>query len=345
MNFHIDVATLEMLSGWLTPDNPSICPRFIVKTPGKDPIEFDANVFRGDLLDLGWHATGQVGFRVDEQLLPEIAALPDLTLSEFYTGITLYRRSTPVEHIDSKLMFFDCSLMPQWRLHRMIGENFGVQYASIDRQPLETNLALLWNQHVNSVFASGMPNYLRYMAPLSERQYQCVALLRAPLEEMAERLLFMNALAKMPRESGIRQSFEPLEEIIALVAQTDLENKKAITSLLRGLEGRNREIMRSPMTRTFGAEIAEGIDRKKVAIALDHLARMRLVGRRSDYETFSAMFDGLMQRRVLSGTGLSTVPGTDELASLLRGIGPATDMIEEDLALYEFFEDSLAEMT
>ncbi|MDS4016559.1 MAG: hypothetical protein RKP46_19690 [Candidatus Accumulibacter sp.] len=344
MNFHIDIATPAVLSGWLTPDNPSTCPRFIVRIPDRDPIEFEANVFRPDLLDLGWHATGHVGFLVDDKLIPEIASLPDVSLSEFHTGITIYRRSTSAEQIDSKLMFFDCSLMPQWRLHRIIGEHFGVQYPSIDRQPLETNLALLWNQHVSSVFASGMPNYLRYMAPLSEREYQCVALLRAPLEELAERLLFLTALSKMPRESSIRQMFEPLEEVMMLVSRTDLEKKKDIATLFRGLEGRNRDLMRSPMTRTFGAEIAEPLDRKKVAIALDHLARMRLVGRRSDYQTFSAVFDGLMQRRILSGTSHSTVPGTEELAELLRGIGPATDIIEEDLALYEFFEDSLAEM-
>ena len=344
MNFHIDIVSQEVLAGWVTPDNPSVCPRFVVEIPDRDPIEFEANVFRGDLLELGWHATGQVGFYVDQKLVPDIAALTDIALVDFYTGLTLYRRTTPVEHLEGKLMLFDCSLMPQWRLHSMIGQHFGVRYTSIDRQALETNLAILWNPHNKSVFASGMPNYHRYMAPLEERDFKCVVLLRPPLDELAERLLFLNALAKMPVSSTVRQMFGQLEGLIGKVAETDLSSKKSLVSLLRGLDGRDKDVMRSPVTRTFGAEVTDGLDRKKVAVALDNLAKMDLVGRRSDYEVFSAVLDGLLERKVLAGSSLSTIPGTAELAQHLRNIGPATDMVEEDLALYEFAEDSLLEM-
>jgi hypothetical protein len=341
MNFHIDIVSQEIIAGWLTPDNPSVRAKLVLDIPDRNSIEIEANVVRPDILDLGWHATGEVGFSIDAGVVPDIADLDDLTLSDYHTGIAIYRRTPKETFLPGRLILFDCSLMPQWRIHAAIGQNFSVHYNSIDRFPLETTLALLWNSHLTSMFASGSPNYLRYVAALDVREFKSVALLRDPLEELAERLLFLKALAKMPADSNVRGMFANYEALLDQFNHVDFDTRKGLVSFLRGLEGRPKELLRSPMTRTFGAEVTDIVDRRKVPNALDNLAKMDLVGFRSDYASFSAIFDGLVGRKILSGSELSAIPGTAELAHRLRALGPATDLVEEDLALFEYATEAV----
>lgn len=344
MNFHIDIVEREIVAGWLTPDNPSVCPRFIVEVPGREPVEFDANMMRPDILDLGWHSTGMVGFSIDETLVPELPKLDSLAIVDFHTGVTIFRRDSDPSHLPEKVMLFDCSMMPQWRLHNAVGRHFSILYPSIDRHPLETSLAILWNIHLHSAFVTGAPNYLRYISPLNVREFKCVALLRDPFDELAERLLFLNALARMPKGSSIRVAFSNYEELVDHFAAADFSNRRSLVALLRALEGNSRELLRSPVTRTFGAEVGEGVSRKNVPVALDNLSKLAFVGFRDDFDVFGHIVDTLVGTPLFTGAELSAIPGTKELAQILSKVGPAIDLIEEDLALYAFAREAVSEI-
>lgn len=344
MNFYIDLDVREAISGWLTPDNPSVRSRFIIEIPDRPNVEFDANIFRPDILELGWHSTGHVGFTIDRNIIDDIDSIDDIRLIDYHTGITIYRRIPDDTYIHGRLVLFDCSLMPQWRLFSEIGKNFGLYYSAIDRFSLETTMALFWNHRANSSFICGSPNFLRYQHAIRSREFRIVALLRHPMEELAERLLFLRALAKSPGLSSIRSMFAAHEPLIAFAQELDIENRRALISAFRTLEERYKALLRSPMTRTFGTEITDVIERRKVSVALENLATLDFVGVRSRYGEFSTVLDGLMGRKMLSGSELSQIPGTTALAEQLMRIGPAVDLIEEDLALFAYADEAMVEL-
>ena len=341
MNFCIDADQREAIRGWLTPDNPSVKPRFIVEIPGRPPIEFDANVMRQDILDLGWHSTGQVGFSLDCELIADLGEIEDVRLIDYHTGMTIYRRAPLEEYISGRLLFYDCSLMPQWRLLGTVARKFAVHYSTVDRYPLETALAIFWNQMATSSFVSGAPNFLRYCHAFQAREFRTVALLREPIEELAERLMFLRALARSPSLSSIRTHFDVYEPLIAFADSIDPKDRKSLLGGFRSVDNRARALMRSPMTRTFGAEVTDSPEYRQVTAALDNLATVDLVGVRTNFREFSGMFDGLLGKPMLSGAAFAQVPGTEDLAALLKTIGPAIDLLEEDIALYAYACDAI----
>ncbi|OYU46883.1 MAG: hypothetical protein CFE31_19355 [Rhizobiales bacterium PAR1] len=341
MNFCIDGDFGTRINGWLTPDNPSIRPRFIVEAEGFDPIEFDANVLRSDLFDLGWHSTGQVGFEIDDNLIPDIDNVSDIRVTDAHTGITIYRRFPPGAFRQLKLVLYDCSAMPQWRMLRQIAGSFGLVYNSIDRLPLETTLALLWSNGSRSSFVNGSPNFLRYADAIRTREFMSVALLRPPVEELAERLLFLRMIASSPSLQNIRSLFSHFEPLITFASALDITNRKSLISSFRSIDSRARVLMRSPMTHTFGAEVTDSVEPKQVSFALDNLSTFNLVGTRSRFGEFCAIFDGLIGDRLLHGASLSQLPGVEDLTSKLTDIGPVIDLLEEDLNLYAYVEEAV----
>lgn len=342
MNFCIDGDYGNAINGWLTPDNPGRRPRFILEADNSDPIEFDANVFRQDLMDLGWHSTGQVGFQIDESVLPGIESIADIRLTDYDTGITIYRRIPENAFKPYKLLLYDCSAMPQWRLLSQVGRAFGLTYNSIDRYPLETTLAIIWSHGARSAFANGAPNFLRYSHAIRSREYKIAALLRPPMEELAERLLFLRTLASNPALESIRALFGNYEPLIAFAAQLEIDDRKSLISSFRAVDERARGLMRSPMTRTFGAEVTDAVEPKQVSAALDNLASFDLVGTRSRFEEFQSLFDALFGERLMHGAALSRMPGVADLAAKLSDIGPVLDLIEEDIMLYSYVEGAMS---
>jgi hypothetical protein len=122
MNFTVDSDSGSEIKGWLTPDNPSATPSFVVLVPGREDVEFHANFDRADLLELGMHATGHCGFCITEELIPDLGKLPDVEIIDAETRISIYRRFQPDTEIDRKIFLFDCSIIPQRHLLSQIQE-------------------------------------------------------------------------------------------------------------------------------------------------------------------------------------------------------------------------------
>ncbi len=344
MHFIIDADTGDQIVGWLAPDNPSQTPKFIISIPGRDEIEISANRLRADIRDFGLHSTGQCGFCIGPDIVPDLAHLPDLEIIEGDNHLPIYRRLQP-DHVERKIFLFDCTLIPQRRILQEIKNRFSLSYFNSERNGLETTIALIANPFCKSIFISGRSLLLRYNDLLKEKGYLRMALLREPHEELAERLYFLNFLVKEgSADSSYAGYTTGVKSLLEFAANLPFNDQKALTSAFRGTTELQRRELMSPMTKVFGCDVDEMPKNANVSRALDALADFDVVGTRERFPLFKDL--------VTAAAGGANIFGDEEpvffqsvktLAESLAKIGIVNDLLADDLALFKYVDEAIGE--
>lgn len=325
----------------MTLDNPADTPSFCIRIAGRADIRFEANWNRPDVVDLGLHATGQVGFAIDETMIPDIAELRSLRIYETSTGIIIYCRFEPETMVEKRLLLLDSSVFPQINFVRSLAANFGLQYPMVERYSLETAYSILTQDVVKSAFVSGSLNWMRAAGPAQTSQFITAALLRDPFEELAERFLFLKNLDSA-RPSPITTSIlERQQPLLSLIRNMDFSDRKSIVKPLRNMSREQQRLLRSPMTYTYGAAPDDQIQRRNVSVALDNLSQINLVGVRDHLESFTEGLANMIGVQSIRDADIVTLSGVQSLAVQLMEIGSICDLLDEDIALYSFVKKAV----
>ena len=342
MFFNIDSDTGDAISGWMAPDNPSVAPRIAILVPGRAEVVFEANVHREDVRELGLHASGQVGFVVDDAVVPGVANVDDIEIVEADTRIPIYRRFKPDRHLERKLFLFDSSVMPQRQIIQNIAERFSLNYTNSERYSLETMIVLLNNHFSKSLFFCGRSSFNRYASFLESGGYIRAALLREPLQDLAERLLFLSLLSRTEAEHLLPTYTTGLAPLIGFAKELKFNDQKALLSAFRQLNDEQRQALTSPMVRMFGCSIDEMPTHNNVSLALDHLSSLDVVGTRAHYPLFKALLEQFVGDEVLGAAQPTTFETVQTLAETLSRLGIVLDLLEHDIALYSYVEEAVA---
>jgi hypothetical protein len=342
MFFNIDSDTGKVINGWIAPDNPSSIPKIIVSTHGRPEIVLEADVPRADVRDLGLHTTGQVGFRLTDDIVPGMSSAADIEILDADTRILLYRRFQPDRHIERKMFLFDCAAMPQRRLMQNVSDFFSLNYANSERFSLETIIVLLNNHFSKSLFFCGRPSFNRVGSFLENGGYFRAALVRDPIEELAERLLFLNLLSR-ENAAQFRSIYSTgLTSLIGFAKDLDFADHKSLLSAFRQIDLEQRQALVSPMVRMFACTLDEQPTYNHISLSLEHLSSLDLVGSRARFTAFQTMLEQFLGVDAFGGESPLTSPSVAPLAESLSRIGIVLDLLEHDIALYEYVEDSLA---
>lgn len=344
MNFIVDVDSGSEISGWLAPDNPSATPSFIVVVPGRDELELRANVDRPDLRDLGMHGTGDCGFRFNQEHVPDLPSLPDIEILEAETRLPIYRRFQPDQDIPRKVFIFDCSIIPQRRLLSEIKSRFSLAYFNSERHGLETTVAMIANPANKSTFITGRTNLMRYDHLLREKDFLRVALLREPHEELAERLYFFNFLFKEGDASSFSTYMTGVRGLLEFARDLPFNDLKALTSVFRASTEPQRKELMSPMTKLYGCDVDETPKHGNVSRALNALAEFEVVGTRERFGAFRGLLAGRLGTNIFGDEEPVVFQSVKTLAANLAKIGVVNDLLADDLALYSYVDDALAEV-
>ncbi|MGJ0509475.1 MAG: hypothetical protein ACR652_20605 [Methylocystis sp.] len=346
MRFSIDIDSGDTISGWLSPDNPSLSPSVIVAVPGRDEVEIPGSVMRRDVADAGYHLTGVCGFLITADRVPDLPTLMDLEILEADTRLPIYRRFAPDRDLLKRLFLFDCSVLPQRRLLDELGRYFSLSYQHAERNGAETTIACIVNPGAQSVVMSGRSHVVRYDDLLRERGFLRCALLREPCEELAERLYFLNYLAQEADREALDHYAHGLRSLIDFARDLPFRDPKGLTAAFRGATETQRRELMSPMTRVFGCEVGEPPRRANVTQALQKLAGFDVIGVRECFPLFRDLLAGALGKNVLGDEEPVRYPAVSALAQTLSRIGVVNDFLAEDLALYayvtEAIEDGLA---
>lgn len=342
MFFNIDVDSGDAISGWLAPDNPSQVPKVAIRISGRPEIIMDANVDRPDVRDLGLHGSSQVGFLITDETVPSLALIEDIEILEADTLIPIYRRYRPDRHLERKLFLFESSAMPQRAMMDGFTARFALNYTNCERYSLETMIVLLNNNFSKSLFFSGRSSFSRYASFLENGGFIRAALLREPLHELAERLLFLKLLAKPNAEHLVPAFATGLKPLIDFAKNLRLDDSKALLSAFRQIDDQQRQALISPMVRMLGCTLDEVPTHNHVSLALDHLASLDVVGTREQFLPFKAMLKHFLGGEDFEIEAPMTLPSVHVLADTLSRIGIVIDLLEHDLALYNYVDDSVS---
>ena len=342
MFFNIDADQGSSIIGWLAPDNPSAIPHIGIIVPGRDEIQIEATIQRTDIRDLGLHSTGRVGFVVDASLVPDIETVDDIELVDADTRVPMYRRFQIDRHIERKLFIFDCSVMPQRRIMHNVTQHFALNYLMSERYALETMIVLINNHFSKSIFFSDCPNFNRYAGFLESGGYLRAAILRQPFEELAERLLFLKLLGKSDASHLAPTYTAGIAPLVDFARDLPFDDPKLLLSAFRQISDEQRQAIASPMVRMLGCGVDEPPAHRHVSFALEHLASMDVVGTRARYEEFYAIMTQYLGVNIFGEEKPAIFETVDVLAQTLSRIGMVVDLLEHDLALYEYADAALA---
>lgn len=335
MLFHMERSG-AMISGWVAPDNPSAVPRIQIIRPDGTTAELETNVFRPDVRDLGLHNTGEVGFRIDAGVFPDLGGMIDhIQIRDVHTGVLLYRPYDAGVHILGKVFRFESQAMPYAHIEAIWDSNFALYYNAIERYPFDTTFTILNNHSAQSIALSGRANFHRYEQFLREREYKIITLLRDPLEEMAERLLFVRYALAPQSPKAFEAHLTGLQPLGSAVRRLNLDKLETIDEMFASLTGKQKEALSNPLVKALACQINEKPKKQHVELALTKLSSMDLVGVKPCYAQFSEALSKLLGRDLLAGAEPPEISWTKRVAERLAGIKAARSLIALDLQVYE----------
>jgi hypothetical protein len=343
MLFNIDGDEGSRIHGWLVPDNPGVTPSVIVAIPDREEIRVTATVNRSDVVELGFHhATGLIGFSIDENLIPDLAQIQEIEILDGEGRLPIYRRYQIARHLKKKLCYYDLSVMPQRQLLQHLSSHFALTYNHAQRYPLETMMMIVNNLSANSVLITGRPNFIRQYGLVRNAGYTIAALLRDPYEELAERLIFINLLATSKASHLLPQFVSDVPSLVDFARDLSFADQRALTTKFRAATPEQREAMTSPMTRLFGCAIDEHPEHRHVSTALDNLGTADVVGLRSRFADFRSLLSNVLDADVIGQDKLEMFDKVREARDVLAQIGTVSDLLENDINLYSYASEAIA---
>lgn len=330
------------IQGWVSPDNPGKPPVIKIIRPDNTTMRVETNQFRPDVRDSGLHPTGHNGFLIDARSFPALAPVIDkIHIVDEATDVLLYRPYNQAEHLPLKIFRLELQAMPYAQLEAAWDSNFALYYNAVERHPFDTLFAILNNPTAQSIALSGRPSFQRYNALFRDRGYKIVTLLKHPLEEMAERLLFVRYVLQPSSPKSFKVHLGGLHPLGLAVQNIDFDKPESVAAFFSGLSFQQRAALENPMVRVLACNVNETPERRHVELALSNLAGMDVVGVAHRSGDFHQILTELLGRDIYAA-GVPGVPAViKSIAEGLADVKAARDLVALDIALFELVEEAI----
>lgn len=339
MLFNVNVDTPNFLLGYVVPDSFVGRCDIVVMRDGQEILRKPSGDRREELRIGGRHETGDCGFVITEQDLPDLAHIPDFQIYEPESGLMIFRRCPPEAVVPQRIFRLETQLLPLARLDRALQPRFQLHYPLIDRFGVETHYQVfLLNR--DSVFISGRVPY-RSLEHYIDQGFETIALIQDPFEEMAERILVMRLMAQGYQSYLGARDAVGYEEAIAFAADLQLEDERDLKRAFRDISLGAETVLGDPLLRQLTTRLpSEAVQPASVAGALNTLSSFKIVGLRHHGHLF---VEDVAAQFSLDPADLPTIdqiPATKALAERLRACPPVELLLENDLALYGYVRDA-----
>lgn len=338
MQFHFqrDGMTIQ---GWMAPSNPSTVPHVEVALPGAPAVTVKYNVERADVRDAGFHHTGSVGFIFNESTFPGLEhAIDDVEIRDPESGLVLFKSFKPGVHLADRVFRFEMQVMPYTKLEEAWSSNFALYYNALESHPFDTLRWILCSPHAPSVALSGRLSISRYEHFLREFSFKFITMLKDPVEELAERLLFIRYVKTATDNSALSKHLSGLDGLEIVARRMDLSNPNSIEEAFSYISDKQLSELSNPLVRLIACSEDEYPTRLHVELALRRLATMDLVGVRSHFTHFKTALTTLLSRDILPDAMPAPLNSVLELARLLREMKVVNAMLKHDVSLYKFVQ-------
>jgi hypothetical protein len=328
--------------GWVSPDNPSKPPVIKIVRPDKTSITVRTNHFRPDVRDAGMHPTGHNGFVIDSKQFPALAPVLDqIEVVDETTGVLLYRPYDEKIHLPLKIFRLELQAMPYAQIEAAWDRNFSLYYNAVERYPFETLFTILNNPTTRSIALAGRPSFQRYSALFRDRDYKIVTLLKHPLEEMAERLLFLRYILTPAAPQDFRVHLSGLHPLALAVKSLDFDDPDSVASFFSSLSFQQKAALENPVVKVLACNVNETPSQRHVELALANLSGLDVVGVGSRRAEFRQMLTELLGRDIY-GDGFPNLPAAIKvIADGLAEVKAARELVALDTTLFDLVEAAI----
>ncbi len=334
MLFNVEHDVGLAVAGYIVPDNASDTLQIVVRSGGRDVLVRPADDPRDALVAAGRHQTGLCGFNLDEAVLPGLAGMDDLEISDAESGMLIYRRLQH-QHVAKRILRLESHLFPLWRLDAALTGRFQYAATQIENHGRETTTQMFLLNQFNSVFLSGRLMF-RSFQQYVENRFDVVYTMHHPYEELAERLIVLAQIKKLGSGIlGLRENMS-LEATMIFAQSLPFEDEKALGRALRKMPSQVAQVLANPVIRQLTTSQADEMPSPGgVSTALSVLSSFSLVGLRRAPASFERAVSELCGFSLESSGALAKLPGVTSLAKTLRRTREVEWLIEFDLELYE----------
>jgi len=227
-----------------------------------------------------------------------------------------------------------------WRLDNAVEGKFQFFHKGIERPGRETTTQLFLLNNSSSLYLSGRLIFKAYDNYINET-FNCVALLRDPYEELAERLLTLKHARDFGRELLGERDFMALGPSIAF-AEAIQNDEKILHREFAMMPKAVIANLANPLTRQLAARTPDEIPtRGAVATALSTLSSFTVLGLRARQDVFLVQLADLVGIPPDALPAVSNFAETAELSRKLRDVPEAGLLIEQDLEVYHHVESAI----
>jgi hypothetical protein len=330
----------DSVGGWVAPDNPSTVPVVEIIKPNGEVIELATNFPRPDVKEAGIHHSGDIGFNINARTVPGVD-IENIEIRDKHTSILLYRPFRPEKHLKVRLCRFEMQAMPNAAIEALWERRFQFYYNTIERYPLDTMFGILQNPGSESIMLAGRFSLFRYEHLLRGADYKMVALLRDPIEELAERLLFVRYATSSNNYETFRHYLTGLDGLTLVARRLDLSQPETINEAFAYLPEKQRAELSNPLTRALACNINEDPASVHVEFALARLSALDLVGLRSQYDIFKQALAKLIGTDILGDRQPVNISEASRLAVQLAKSPVVQSLTALDVRLYKYVETAI----
>jgi hypothetical protein len=339
MHFCIDADDGDCVRGWVAPNNPGSIPKIVLVRPGQSELVLEANVMRAGIRDLGLHDTGQVGFAIGADIVPNIAELDEFSLLESERRLPIFHRNRTGADLPHKLCLFDTTAINS--MHGTIERHFNLAYFNTESIPLETMMVIINNKFTDSIFMHGRTSVFRYNAMLDEAEFKKAALLTDPFVDLSARLMGLQIVSQTPNGDPRSVGLHGFECVIPLANALPFDDPKGMAAAFRHATPQQIQALSNPMTRLFACDPHEQALHRHVSMALETLSTLDLVGTRERFDVFSETLSGLLGEDIFDGRSAAMPDSIYEVARSLSQIKFVKGILESDVILYSWAEQAI----
>jgi hypothetical protein len=342
MLFNIERDEGNRIVGYVVPDTFSGSTAIRITDGERDLLVLPCNTELAALAAASRHATGRCGFTIDETIIADLSRQEALEIYDNETNILIYRRRPPSAVIQKRVFRLETHLIPLWRLDDRIERHFQYFHKGIERHGRETATQVFVLSNANSLYLSGRLVFKAYENYI-DGTFHCIAVLRDPYMELAERLLALKLIRKLANELqllGARDmiTFAPAIEFAETIEHDEKQLRRAFAMMPKAAIAN----LANPLTRQLAARSPEEVPAKgAIATALGTLSGFAVVGLRERQDLFLAQIADLLGADPHTLPKMPDFSRTAELSKELRNVPEVEVLIEQDLEIYAYVKSAI----
>lgn len=341
MMFNVHTDATDELSGYMVPNSFSGKASIYVTSGGKAVYQGPCEHVLEEVVKAGRHDTGQVGFHLNEENVPGLSSMDDLSVFDGDTGILIYRRNHEDLNLQRRVFRLETCLGIPSSYRDAMMPNFAYSVSDIHLYGFETVGQLFNLTTYPSMYFEGRVHIKPHQRYLNENLFSFVSV-TDPFVALATVLTAISDEERAILGEMDDREYTVFMPVVALLDGIDRNFSDKIARRLRSAPKDVLTALESPLVGLLtGTTPGVGGARGDVPFALDVLSQfdMTILERQSEQS-----HDELAYTLGIPKVGLRPLqlsPAVEELAETLRELSFLHIVLENDLIVYHCLEQSV----